>query len=102
MKERYGYASWFFEWLLACLACLGVYVVAFKQPIFNQMFWWAVLFFVILSSFMRMRSYRFQNQLKQLTLRQALFVKAIMVIYTLPIIIMLLINVTNSTGVWDM
>jgi hypothetical protein len=100
-KERYWYTSWFFEWFLACVACVGVYVVAFHQPILSQQFWWLVLSSVVLSSIFRFRSHRFKEQTTLLTDRQALIVKILMAVYTIPIVIVLFINATNITGVWN-
>lgn len=101
IKEQYWYTSWFFEWLLACLACVGVYVVAFHQQILSQQIWWLVLFLVVLSSIVRYRSQRFKEQTNLLTARQVLLVKFLMVFYTIPIVIVLFINAANISGVWD-
>ncbi|WP_226665606.1 hypothetical protein [Microbulbifer aggregans] len=99
-KERYGYASWFFEWLLACFSCAGVYVVAFNQPFLKQTFWWFVLLVVVVSSVYRLQSQRFKQQVEQLSLKQFLFIKMLMALFTLPVAIILFINASNYTGVW--
>ncbi len=100
-KERYGYASWWFEWLLACMSTVGVYVVAYDQPILNRGVWWLVLAAVVISTALRLNSRRFAEQVKQLTSRQVRLVKGLMLLYTVPIVIMLLLNASNVTGVWD-
>jgi hypothetical protein len=62
-KEGYGYASWFFEWLLACFSCAGVYVVAYDTPLLDQRFWWFVFLLVLGSTIYRLRSQRFKAQM---------------------------------------
>lgn len=100
-KEKYGYASWFFEWLVACFSGVGVYVVAFNQPLFKQTFWWLVLFVVLVSSIYRLKSQRFKHQMEQLSFKQSLFITILIVLFTLPIVVILFINASNYTGVWN-
>jgi hypothetical protein len=100
-KEGYGYTSWFFEWLLACFSCAGVYVVAYNTQLLNQIFWWFVLFLVLGSTIYRLRSQRFKAQMKQLNESQILLVKALMALFAVPLVVVLFINASNYTGVWS-
>ena len=100
-KEKYGYASWFFEWLLTCVSCAGVYVVAYNTPLLNQLFWWVAFFAVLTTTLYRVRSKRFREQMAQLNNSQILFVKLLMGLFTLPIAGILLLNATNFTDVWN-
>ena len=99
-KEGYGYASWFFEWLLACFSCAGVYVVAYDTPLLDQRFWWFVLLLVLGSTIYRLRSQRFNAQMMQLNGVQVLLVKSLMALFTVPVVAILLVNASNLTGVW--
>lgn len=99
-KEGYGYASWFFEWLLACFSCAGVYVVAYDTPLLDQRFWWFVLLLVLGSTIYRLRSQRFKAQMMQLNGVQVLLVKSLMALFTAPVVAILLVNASNLTGVW--
>lgn len=99
-KEGYGYASWFFEWLLACFSCAGVYVVAYDTPLLDQRFWWFVLLLVLGSTIYRLRSQRFKAQMMQLNGVQVLLVKSLMALCTAPVVAILLVNASNLTGVW--
>ena len=99
-KEGYGYASWFFEWLLACFSCAGVYVVAYDTPLLEQRVWWFVLFLVLVSTIYRLRSQRFNAQVIQLNRAQVLLVKSLMALFTVPVVAILLVNASNLTGVW--
>jgi hypothetical protein len=99
-KEGYGYASWFFEWLLACFSCAGVYVVAYDTPLLDQRFWWFVLLLVLGSTIYRLRSQRFKAQMMQLNGVQVLLVKSLMALFTVPVVAILLVNASNLTGVW--
>ena len=100
-KDGYGYASWFFEWLLACFSCAGVYVVAYNTPLFNQIFWWLVLILVLFSTTYRLRSQRFKAQIRQLNGKQVFLVKSLMAVFTAPIVVILFVNASNFTGVWN-
>ena len=99
-KEGYGYASWFFEWLLACFSCAGVYVVAYDTPLLDQRVWWFVLFLVLVSTIYRLRSQRFNAQMIQLNRAQVLLVKSLMALFTVPVVAILLVNASDLTGVW--
>jgi hypothetical protein len=101
-KEKYGYLSWFFEWLLFAVSCLGVYSVAYQKPIFNPLFWWFTLLMVIGSSVYRIKSKRFAEQVSQLNKPQKLIVKLLMFLITLPVCIGLIANASNSTGLWSL
>lgn len=100
-KEKYGYASWFFEWLLACLSCTGIYIVAYDTPLLNQAFWSCILFIVTGTTVYRFKSRRLKDQLKQLNKLQVLFVKSLMILFTAPVVVILFVNANNLTGVWN-
>ena len=99
-KEKYGYLSWFCEWLLLAISCIGVYSVAYQIPIFTQLFWWLILVGVIGSSVYRIKSKRFIDQVSQLNWPQMFIVKLLMLLVTLPVCVGLIANAANFTGLW--
>ena len=100
LKDRYGYLSWFIEWIVMVISSIGIFSVAYDVPVFNQPFWWVTLIVVLASSFYRLQSKRFKEQMGQLKASQITFVKSLMFIVTLPILIGLYINAANLSGLW--
>ncbi len=101
MRDRYFQLSWFGEWLIALLSCMGVFGVAYHTPILNQGVWWFVLALIFITSFLRLRSSSLQTQLKRLTKKQLCFVYCLMVLFTAPLATGVLFNAANLTGIWS-
>ncbi len=100
MKDRYFQWSWFGEWLLALISCAGVYGVAYHVPLITQHFWWLVFALIVGTSILRLRSENLKSQLKQLTTKQRLLVRCLMVLFTVPLAAGVLVNAANISGIW--
>ena len=98
-KDGYFQLSWIAEWFIAAISCVGIFVVAYNVPILNQGFWWFVLFLILLSTVLRLRSETTSQQLHQLSKGQLLFVYSLMVLFTAPIAIGLFINAANLSNI---
>ena len=101
-REGYGYWSWFVEWAIGVVSAVGIYVVAYSRPIASRWFWCCVLVVVVGSTIYRLQSKRLKIMMEPLTANQKGVVYVIMVVFTLPVLISLGLNVSNYTGLWTL